>query len=228
MRPQEILGMMEEAAGTRMFEERKEKAKRTMGKKEKRVEEITSVCGYPHKTPFCSPPNQLLEEEITPKLNRLREQKRSYLTYQKTTSELERLARFLRAYDWTEASARVQRKDEAVRERKAAVEEARRDVEERTREGAEAEKERTRIEKKRDRELAKGGKLKALEEEANAFVKELARLGTQAEIKEGTIEDEKKKVRGLESNVSEVCSAFPTLEMCPLIVRICLLARGIS
>lgn len=43
MRPQEILGMVEEAAGTRMFEERKEKAKRTMGKKEKRVEEITSV-----------------------------------------------------------------------------------------------------------------------------------------------------------------------------------------
>lgn len=43
MRPQEILGMMEEAAGTRMFEDRKEKAKRTMGKKEKRVEEINEV-----------------------------------------------------------------------------------------------------------------------------------------------------------------------------------------
>jgi hypothetical protein len=34
MRPQEILGMVEEAAGTRMFEERKDKAKKTMGKKE--------------------------------------------------------------------------------------------------------------------------------------------------------------------------------------------------
>lgn len=43
MRPQEILGMMEEAAGTRMFEDRKEKAKRTMAKKEKRVEEINEV-----------------------------------------------------------------------------------------------------------------------------------------------------------------------------------------
>jgi len=44
MRPQEILGMVEEAAGTRMFEDRKEKAKRTMGKKDKKVQEITSVC----------------------------------------------------------------------------------------------------------------------------------------------------------------------------------------
>lgn len=46
MRPQEILGMMEEAAGTRMFEDRKEKAKRTMGKKEKRVEEINEVSKF--------------------------------------------------------------------------------------------------------------------------------------------------------------------------------------
>jgi len=52
MRPKEILGMVEEAAGTRMFEERKDKAKKTMGKKEKRVDEITA----------------LLAEEITPKL----------------------------------------------------------------------------------------------------------------------------------------------------------------
>ncbi|KAH8108251.1 P-loop containing nucleoside triphosphate hydrolase protein [Phellopilus nigrolimitatus] len=55
MRPQEILGMVEEAAGTRMFEEQKDKAKKTMGKKEKRVDEITS----------------LLAEEIIPKLDTL-------------------------------------------------------------------------------------------------------------------------------------------------------------
>ena len=61
MRPQEILGLVEEAAGTRMFEERKDKAKKTMSKKEKRVKEITS----------------LFEEEITPKLNKLCDEKRS-------------------------------------------------------------------------------------------------------------------------------------------------------
>ena len=58
MRPPEILGMVEEAAGTRMFEDRKDKARKTMGKKEKRMQEIKS----------------LLDEEITPKLNKLREQ----------------------------------------------------------------------------------------------------------------------------------------------------------
>jgi structural maintenance of chromosome 2 len=43
MKPAEILGMVEEAAGTRMFEERKEKAMKTMAKKDKKVEEIESV-----------------------------------------------------------------------------------------------------------------------------------------------------------------------------------------
>lgn len=148
--------------------------------------------------------DQLLREEITPKLNKLREQKRSYLTYQKTTTELERLARFLRAHDWMEAVQRVKRKDAAVVEKKNALEEARLDIEERQKEGTEAEKEYARIEKKRDKELAKGGKLKALEEELSTFVKELTKLATQAEIKEGTIADEGKKVDGLHRALEEV------------------------
>lgn len=44
MKPAEILGMVEEAAGTRMFEERKDKAIKTMAKKDKKVEEIKAVC----------------------------------------------------------------------------------------------------------------------------------------------------------------------------------------
>jgi structural maintenance of chromosome 2 len=43
MKPPEILAMIEEAAGTRMFEERKEKALSTMAKKDKKVAEITAV-----------------------------------------------------------------------------------------------------------------------------------------------------------------------------------------
>lgn len=43
MKPQEILGMVEEASGTRMFEERKEKAVVQMGKKDKTLVELQSV-----------------------------------------------------------------------------------------------------------------------------------------------------------------------------------------
>ena len=43
MKPVEVLGMIEETAGTRMYEERREKAQATMEKKEQKVEEIGQV-----------------------------------------------------------------------------------------------------------------------------------------------------------------------------------------
>lgn len=43
MKAPEILAMIEEAAGTRMFEDRKEKAFKTMDKKDSKLNEITSV-----------------------------------------------------------------------------------------------------------------------------------------------------------------------------------------
>jgi structural maintenance of chromosome 2 len=98
MRPPEILGLIEEAAGTRMYEERKDKARKTMTKKEKRVQEITS----------------LLDEEITPKLDKLRGEKRSFLEYQKRTTEIEKLARLLMSFEWKDSTDRVKRKEVEV------------------------------------------------------------------------------------------------------------------
>lgn len=44
MKPPEILAMIEEAAGTRMFEDRKKKAFMTMEKKDTKLKDITDVC----------------------------------------------------------------------------------------------------------------------------------------------------------------------------------------
>lgn len=84
MKPAEILAMIEEATGTRMFEERKERAFRTMAKKDQKVREITT----------------LLHEEIRPKLDKLREEKRAFLEYEKASTELERLLRLAKAHEW--------------------------------------------------------------------------------------------------------------------------------
>ncbi|RIB07698.1 nuclear condensin complex subunit Smc2 [Gigaspora rosea] len=93
MKPPEILAMIEEAAGTRMFEERKEKALKTIAKKEKKLEEIT----------------ELLKEEIGPKLDKLRTEKRSYLEFQKTESDIERLTRLVVAYEYTKHLEKLDR-----------------------------------------------------------------------------------------------------------------------
>ncbi|KAG9019839.1 Structural maintenance of chromosomes protein 2 [Tulasnella sp. 427] len=188
MRPQEILGLVEEAAGTRMFEDRKEKAIRTMGKKEKKVEEITA----------------LLDEEITPKLDNLRAEKRSYLAYQKACTEIERLTRLLKAYQWTQFNDQISSRKDSIKQHALLIKELADEKKAKEREGKEAEKQKEIVEKKRDKEIEKGGKLKGLEATVENGEKELARFVAQVEIKQGTIIEEEKKAIELEETSQQM------------------------
>lgn len=87
MKPPEILSMVEEAAGTRLYESKKSSAQRTIEKKDSKLREIEKI----------------LEEEITPTLRRLKEERSSYLEYQKVTRELEHLSRLSIAYQFVQA-----------------------------------------------------------------------------------------------------------------------------
>ena len=97
-----------------MFEEKKDKAQKTMSKKDKKMEEIKEVSSRTRKPPHKADRFrllQLLREEIAPKLEKYREEKRSWLEYQKAQSELEKLGRRVAAYDWITANQKcVQRR----------------------------------------------------------------------------------------------------------------------
>ena len=188
MRPQEILGMVEEAAGTRMFEERKEKALRTMGKKEKRVHEITA----------------LLNEEITPKLDGLRAEKRAFLVWQKTCSELERLRRVLFAVEWTENRDKMKVKQAEIDKKERTVGKIDSRKEHLQGEIEAAEKEVAAVVKKRDQEMRKGGKFAKREEEVAELEKDLVKIRTQVEIKDGTIDDDTTKLAALDAEIKDV------------------------
>lgn len=189
MRPQEILGMVEEAAGTRMFEERKDKANKTMSKKEKRVDEITSLLG----------------EEITPKLDTLRAEKRSFLQWQKACSELERIERLLHAWEWTEGHERVARKSADVAKKEQEVAKCQKEIDGYSTECAAAERDCEEVRKQREKEMRKGGALKKKEEEVAELEKALVKMKTQTEIKQTTIQEEEKKAKSLSDEANEVC-----------------------
>lgn len=191
MRPQEILGMVEEAAGTRMFEERKDKAAKTMAKKEKKVSEISS----------------LLSEEITPKLEKLRTEKRAYLAYQKACAELEKIGRVLRAWEWTESNARAARKEEELAQAQQESTTLKKDVKLWGRELEEAEQQKSKIEAKRDKELKKGGRYALLEQKVSELDKELVKMRTQTEIQVGNIGEEEERVRNSEQELEELSKA---------------------
>jgi structural maintenance of chromosome 2 len=86
MKSNQILGMVEEAAGTRLYEDRKEKAIKVMEKKDLKLAQSAA----------------LLETEITPKLDDLREKKRSLLEFQKVSQEMEHLDKVVTAHQFVD------------------------------------------------------------------------------------------------------------------------------
>ncbi|KAI0739697.1 condensin complex subunit SMC2 [Daedaleopsis nitida] len=188
MRPQDILGMVEEAAGTRMFEERKEKSLKTIARKNMKVEELQAD----------------IDEEITPKLAKLREEKRSYVQWQRTCTELERIGRTLRAYEYTEAQQRTVAKQCEIEAVEKEVTTLKNDKGRFDKEIKAAEKEMNEVNKQREKELKKDGKFKKLEEEVSEHGKNLAKVRTQVELKNGAIKEEEGKIAGSEQELEEL------------------------
>ncbi|KAL6311386.1 hypothetical protein AAG906_025808 [Vitis piasezkii] len=80
MKPPEILSMLEEAAGTRMYETKKEAALKTLEKKQSKVDEI----------------DKLLDQEILPALEKLRKERMQYMQWANGNAELDRLKEKIR------------------------------------------------------------------------------------------------------------------------------------
>lgn len=84
MKPLEILGLLEEAAGTSIYEMKKESSMKLIKKKENKLEEI----------------NKILAEEITPQLEKLIKDKQNYLTWKSRENEISRIFKILTAFDF--------------------------------------------------------------------------------------------------------------------------------
>lgn len=188
MKAVEILAMIEEAAGTRMFEDRRDKAFKTMAKKEMKVQEIT----------------ELLKDEIEPKLDKLRTEKRAFLDFQQTQSDLERLTRLVVAHDYIKSKEKLKQSAndlEAKRKRATDLEESATKLKN---EISHLEEDVKRVKAAREKELRKGGKFQALEEEVTAQSHETVRLATLFDLKQASMTEERERRKGVQSVVKDL------------------------
>ena len=188
MKPVEILAMIEEAAGTRMFEDRRDKAFKTMAKKEMKVQELT----------------ELLKEEIEPKLDKLRTEKRAFLEFQQTQSDLERLTRLVVAHDYIRNKEKPKQSAhdlEAKKQRAGNLEDAAKRLKG---EIANLEEDVKKVKAAREKELRKGGKFQALEEEVKTHSHEVVRMATLFDLKQASMNEEKERRKGFEKSVKEL------------------------
>lgn len=177
MKPVEILAMLEEAAGTRMFEERKEKAFKTMAKKDQKVQEI----------------NNLLAEEIEPKLEKLRTEKRAFLEYQQIQSDLERVEKLVVAYDYLKLKEKLNRSVADLDAKKAKITEIEETIARTKMEITNLEEDIKDITLRREKEMRKGGKYEELEKQVKEASHEVVRLKTLIDLKRGSIDEETKR-----------------------------------
>ncbi|KAA8909436.1 hypothetical protein TRICI_004503 [Trichomonascus ciferrii] len=188
MKHTELLALIEEAAGTRMFEERREKALKTMAKKDKKVEEILA----------------LLSEEIEPKLENLRNEKRTFLEYQETQSGLERMEKLVGSYDYVRYSEKVNEHDEVLQNKRAKLEESEQAVNKTKNEIETLQEEINSLRKKRENQIQKGGKVQGLERALKEVSQEVARINTTLELRQSNIAEEAEKKKELEQQVAEM------------------------
>lgn len=188
MKAVEILAMIEEAAGTRMFEDRRDKALKTMAKKEMKLQEIT----------------ELLRDEIEPKLEKLRTEKRAFLDFQQTQNDLERLTRVVVAHDYVRYQERLAQSEtdlELKRQRQKDLEESATRLKS---EISHLEQDVKRVRVERDKELKKGGKAQALEDSVKKYSNELVRLTTVMDLKNSSKAEEEERRLAVQKNVAEL------------------------
>lgn len=203
MKPVEILAMIEEAAGTRMFEDRRDKAFKTMAKKEMKVQEIT----------------ELLKDEIEPKLEKLRMEKRAFLDFQQTQNDLERLTRVVVAHDYVRNQEKLKQSASDLDAKRQKLNDLEESAIRLKNEIANLEEDLKRVKAQREKEMRKGGKSQALEDEVKKFSHELVRLATVLELKQSSIAEEqdrekasKKTVAELQKALKEKTKAYETLQ----------------
>jgi structural maintenance of chromosome 2 len=188
MKPVEILAMIEEAAGTRMFEDRRDKAFKTMAKKEMKVQEIT----------------ELLKDEIEPKLEKLRTEKRAFLDFQQTQNDLERLTRVVVAHDYIKNQEKLRQSANDLDLKKQRAKHLEQSAVRLKNEISHLEDDIKIVKAQREKELRKGGRAQALEKHVKKHSHELIRLTTVMELKRSSIAEEVERKAISQKTVSEL------------------------
>ncbi|KTG44627.1 hypothetical protein cypCar_00002852 [Cyprinus carpio] len=185
MKPPEILAMIEEAAGTRMYECKKISAQKTIEKKDAKLKEIQTI----------------LDEEITPAMEKLKEERASYLEYQKLMREIEHLSRLYVAYLFVCAEETKLKSTEDLQEMQTSIAQLQENMKQNEAKVKELSAEIQELERRRDKEV--GGVLKTLEE----TLSEAQRVDTKAQsaldLKKQNLKDETKKRKELVKNMEE-------------------------
>lgn len=194
MKPPEVLSMIEEAAGTKMYENKKEAALRTMEKKQRKVDEI----------------NLLLEEKINPSLAKLQQERKHYLEWNKNNNEIDALRRYLIAYKFLKATTLLERSSGEGSGLHGRVNEIAQEMKQRSEQQGDAKKNLNALMRTHS-EREDSGNLEERQQEVESLSKKLVKLRSAWVNQKAALESEEKSLVKLEENISELRSKSSAL-----------------
>ena len=178
MRPSEILSLIEEAAGTRTFEEKKGKAKKVMAKKDSKLKEIKT----------------LLTEEIEPKFEKFRNDKRVYIEFKNTETALEKHRRVVTAFEYSKLTQLFTNNSEFTAQHENKIAELHLEVDKLTHEISNLNQDLQQVREAREANMKKNGKINEMEHQESKMANELERLRTKRGLIAEELTNEKDKL----------------------------------
>ncbi|KAL0304105.1 UNVERIFIED_CONTAM: Structural maintenance of chromosomes protein 2-2 [Sesamum radiatum] len=185
MKPPEILSMLEEAAGTRMYENKKEAALKTLEKKQSKVDEI----------------DKLLDQEILPALEKLRKERMQYMQWANGNAELDRLRRFCIAYEYVQAEKIRDNAVQCVQEIRDKILEIDATVGKMHEESQEMENRVSEL--SAEKEASMGGEIKLLSDKLDALSRDLVKETSVLKNEEDNLRTEKENAAKIERSLEE-------------------------
>ncbi|XP_025830258.1 structural maintenance of chromosomes protein 2 [Agrilus planipennis] len=194
MKPPEILSMVEEAAGTRMYENKRQVAKKLLEKKDAKLLQLT----------------ELMAKEIGPKLEKLKEERKVYLEYQRIERELEHMNALYLGFQYfatqrasinsqqalEKEQSKLHKMQDEIKNNVAIVKDLEKEIEDMTK----------LLKDKAD------SKLQELEVELRAKEKEEAKANAAEKSLKDNITTEEKNIKQLQKNLKDDESALNTKE----------------
>lgn len=185
MKPPEILSMVEEAAGTRMYEGKKLAAYKTIEKKDAKLAEL----------------NEILQQDLGPRLQKLKDDRAKYLEYQKVQREADHLSRIHIAWKYHYS-------EKKCGELKKSLEISEQNIRKKEQCMIDGEAEMKRLAQEIDKITARiseeeGDNLDKLEKELEAKKKAEAALVSEIKAHKESLISEKKKKKQIEKSLKE-------------------------
>ncbi|XP_072930221.1 structural maintenance of chromosomes protein 2 [Epargyreus clarus] len=185
MKPPEILAMVEEAAGTRMYEAKKQAAQKTIEKKDAKLNEL----------------NDIIKEDIAPKLQKLQDERSQFQEYQKVVRELENLTRLYVAWKYVSAEESAKEAAKKVTEVEDDIKSKKETIKNNEKEAKDLEKQVADLNKKLDEES--GSVLKELETELQTAEKTEASTAAAHKAAKDAVSSHEKKARLLDRALAD-------------------------